>query len=500
MSLSSFGLQAEFVRALKDLGFNQPTPIQKAALPVLVTGRDAILWTAQQRGKTAAYLLPLLERLSTAERGGKRGLVLAADAAEAHRVFDQAASLTRYGELTAALAVGADAAAALAADSSSNLLILAPASLASLLESKPEELAKIGALVVDGLEPWAADGAVELLRRLASLLPEGRQVILLAAEPSLKVASLAHELLRDPAEIKAEAVPAAAAPAAAASAVVAPSGNRQAIYPVHEELKRALLCRFLERPEIRNALVFTRTKHRANRLAEWLKGQGVPSERVHGNRSQRQRADAVEGFRSGAYRVLVATDLAARGIDLDLLCAVVNFDVPSVPDDYVQRAAVVAGEGREGQAITLVSEQEEGALRSIEKAIGAKLERRTVDGFDYETLPDEPFDAPPSERSAESKPRRPEGERPQNGGRPHKNEARRDRPAPVNGSPREPAEWNEDEEEARIRAKAEQMQAAAVAARMQPSRMGIMEYRAPRPQSQSPAKREPRRRSRKRGR
>jgi ATP-dependent RNA helicase RhlE len=177
-------------------------------------------------------------------------------------------------------------------------------------------------------------------------------------------------------------------------------GITQAVYPVAQELKGALFVALLKRGEMQEALVFTRTKHRANRLADYLVKQGIKAARIHGNRSQAQRTDALAGFKDGTYRVLVATDIAARGIDIEELGHVVNFDVPLVPDDYIHRVGRTARASATGDAFTFVSPQEEGELRNIERAVGKRLPRVTVPDFDYSAKPEGQLEIPLGERIA----------------------------------------------------------------------------------------------------
>jgi ATP-dependent RNA helicase RhlE len=177
-------------------------------------------------------------------------------------------------------------------------------------------------------------------------------------------------------------------------------GIAQAVYPVKQDLKSGLLLALLERNEMSQALVFTRTKHRANRLAEQLIKRGIKAERIHGNRSQPQRAAALAGFKNGPYRVLVATDIAARGIDIEALGHVVNFDVPPAPDDYIHRVGRTARAGEVGDAFTFFAPEEENDLRAIEKAIGKRLPRVTIPDFDYNARPEGRFEVPIAERIA----------------------------------------------------------------------------------------------------
>jgi ATP-dependent RNA helicase RhlE len=214
-------------------------------------------------------------------------------------------------------------------------------------------------------------GFLPEVRRILKHLPPRRQTLFFSATMPPPIVELTRELLRNPATIQLQRK---AAPA---------TGITQAVYPVPQELKAALLAALLARGDIADALVFTRTKHRANRLAEFLVAQGIGAERIHGNRSQSQRTAALNGFKSGKFPVLVATDIAARGIDIDELGHVVNFDVPLVPEDYIHRVGRTARAEATGDAFTFVAPQEEDELRAIERAIGRRLPRVTVPDFDY---------------------------------------------------------------------------------------------------------------------
>jgi len=243
------------------------------------------------------------------------------------------------------------------------------------------------------------------IRRVLRHLPERRQTLFFSATMPPPIAALTRELLRDPVTINLQRQ---SAPAV---------GITQAVYPVDQRLKSALLLALLRSGEMQEALVFTRTKHRANRLAAYLVAQGIAAERIHGNRSQGRRTEALEGFKSGRYRVLVATDIAARGIDVKALGHVVNFDVPAVPDDYIHRVGRTARAEATGDAFTFVSPEEEPDLQAIEKAVGKRLPRVTLPGFDYAARA-ESLEVPLAQRIAAIRQRR-AAERPRSpGGRP----------------------------------------------------------------------------------
>jgi ATP-dependent RNA helicase RhlE len=237
-------------------------------------------------------------------------------------------------------------------------------------------------------------GFLPEIRRILAQLPSRRQTMFFSATMPPPIAALAKEMLRDPVTIQTQRQ---SAPAA---------GITQAVYPVPQELKSSLVVHLLKSGTMTQALIFTRTKHRANRLADFLVRSGVRAERIHGNRSQAQRTAALAGFKSGTFPVLVATDIAARGIDVNELGHVVNFDVPRAPDDYIHRVGRTGRAEATGDAFTFVSPEEEGDLRDIERAVGRRLPRVTVPDFDYTARPKARLEVPLAQRIAEIRARK----------------------------------------------------------------------------------------------
>jgi ATP-dependent RNA helicase RhlE len=269
-----------------------------------------------------------------------------------------------------------------------DIIIGTPGRLLDHFRAPYAKLTGLEFLVLDEADRMLDMGFIPDIRRILRHLPARRQTLCFSATIPPPIAVLTREILRDPARINLERQ---AAPAV---------GITQAVYPVPRELKSALLLALLQRGEMQDALVFTRTKHRANRLAEHLVRNGIKAERIHGNRSQAQRTAALAGFKAGVHRVLVATDIAARGIDVQALGHVVNFDVPAAPEDYIHRVGRTARAELTGSAFTFVSPDEEGDLRGIEKVLGKRLPRVIVPDFDYNARPQGRLEVPLVERVA----------------------------------------------------------------------------------------------------
>ncbi|HUK11936.1 MAG TPA: DEAD/DEAH box helicase [Thermoanaerobaculaceae bacterium] len=373
MQFSQFTLDAALLRGISRLGFTNPTPIQAAALPHALAGRDVLAAAMTGSGKTAAFALPVLQRLLAGPTGRTRALILTPTRELAAQVHEHLTALGRDTRVRAATVFGGVGAQpqARALRSGVAVVVATPGRLLDHLRSGAAQLGGVEVLVLDEADRMLDMGFLPDIRRILAHLPARRQTLLFSATLPAPIVELSRSLLSDPARIGVER---RAAPA---------TGVSQALLPVPEPRKTALLLELLSRNEVGTALVFTRTKHRANRLAQFLDRSGISCDRIHGNRSQSQRQSALAGFKAGKVRVLVATDIAARGIDVRDLPHVVNFDVPVQPDDYVHRVGRTARAEATGHALTLATPEDEPAVRAIERAIGARIARRQLAGFDY---------------------------------------------------------------------------------------------------------------------
>jgi len=386
----SFGLHKNLLQGLKELGFLHPTPIQVEAIPPGMEGRDLLACAATGTGKTAAFLLPILHKLIDKPRGTTRALVITPTRELAAQIAEHLNFLAVHTPITSAAVFGGVGMGPQerALRSGVDVIVATPGRLLDHLRMPYAKLDKIEHLVLDEADRMLDMGFLPEIRKILRHVPAKRQTLLFSATMPGPIRSLAQDMLHNPVSLQTERQ---SAPAV---------GITQALYPVPQELKGALFVTLLERGDIREALVFTRTKHRANRLADFLVKRGINAERIHGNRSQPQRTAALEGFKAGKFRVLVATDIAARGIDVEELGHVVNFDVPAVPEDYIHRVGRTGRAAATGDAFTFVAPEEEGELRAIERAVGRRLPRITVPDFDYKAKPAVKLEVPHAERIA----------------------------------------------------------------------------------------------------
>src|SRR5438552_2833866 len=326
MPFSALKLHPTLLQGLKDLGFSRPTAIQTEAIPPALDGRDLLASAMTGSGKTAAFLLPILHKLIGRPRGTTRALVITPTRELAAQILEDLDDLAIHTPITAAAVYGGVGMGPQehAFRSGVDVIVGTPGRLLDHFRAPYARLSGLKHLVLDEADRMLDMGFLPDIHRILRHVPAKRQTLFFSATMPPPIAELAREMLHDPVTLDVER------PSAPAT------GITHAVYPVPQALKASLLVRLLE-GEIHDALVFTRTKHRADRLARHLAQAGVAVERIHGNRSQAQRTQALGGFKSGRYRVLVATDIAARGIDVTGLGHVVNFDVPAAVDDYVHR-------------------------------------------------------------------------------------------------------------------------------------------------------------------
>jgi ATP-dependent RNA helicase RhlE len=388
-------LRPALTKAIKELGFVRPTPIQAEAVPPALDGRDLIACAQTGSGKTAAFLLPIINRLIARPRRTTRALILAPTRELAAQILEDFNALAVHTPVTGAAVYGGVGMGPQehAFRSGVDLIIATPGRLIDHMRSPYARLSQIEHLVLDEADRMLDMGFLPEIRRILARLPTRRQTLLFSATMPAPIVVLAGEMLHEPVSIQLQRQ---AAPA---------SGITQAVYPVPQERKSALIVHLLRRQTMTQALIFTRTKHRANRLADALVQAGIRAERIHGNRSQPQRAAALAGFKNGAFPVLVATDIAARGIDVDELGHVVNFDVPQAPQDYIHRVGRTGRAEATGEAFTFVSPEEEADLRAIERTIARRLPRVTVPDFDYTARPKHRAGIAPAQRFAEMRAR-----------------------------------------------------------------------------------------------
>src|SRR5262245_29091944 len=378
MQFTELGLSAELVRAVSDHGYTTPTPIQREAIPIVLAGRDVLGGAQTGTGKTAAFVLPILQRLwqqthtAKPRRRAAPAVLIVVPTRELAAQVE--ASVRTYGKYTGLesiavfggvninpqiqrLAKGVD------------IVIATPGRLLDHVQQRTIDLAHVETLVLDEADRMLDMGFIHDIRRILRLLPKQRQNLLFSATFSDEIRALATGLLNAPATVQ-------VATRNAAAATVS-----HKVYPVERDRKRELLSHLIRERQWYQVLVFTRTKHGANRLSEQLRKDGIPSLAIHGNKSQAARTRALAEFKSGDLQVLVATDIAARGLDIIDLPHVVNYDLPYVAEDYVHRIGRTGRAGSDGEASSLVSTEERGQLRDIERLIRFSIPVEDVPGF-----------------------------------------------------------------------------------------------------------------------
>ncbi len=417
MSFDSLGLSAEILRAVAEQGYSEPTPIQRQAIPVILSGRDVLAGAQTGTGKTAGFTLPLLQHLSDEAQGkGQRpvrALVLTPTRELAAQVGESVATYGKYLPLRSAVIFGGVKINPQIETlrRGVDILVATPGRLLDHVGQRTLNLSKVDILVLDEADRMLDMGFIHDIRKILALLPRERQNLLFSATFSDEIKALADGLLNAPALIE------------VARRNTACELVTQVIHPVDRERKRELLSFLIGSQNWRQVLVFTRTKHGANRLSQQLERDGISAAAIHGNKSQGARTRALADFKRGEVRVLVATDIAARGLDIDQLPHVVNFELPNVPEDYVHRIGRTGRAGSEGEALSLVCVDELKLLADIERLLKRPIPKVVIPGYE----PDPSIKAEPIPNGRGSRgghnpgarqahPNRPRGQRP--GGQP----------------------------------------------------------------------------------
>ena len=377
MSFESLGLRAELLRAVSEKGYNEPTPIQRQAIPIILEGRDLMGGAQTGTGKTAGFTLPLLHRLMAANKPLKgrrpiRTLVLTPTRELAAQVAESIDTYGKYLPLKSTVVFGG---VSINPQKQKlirgvDILVATPGRLLDHVGQRSVDLSKVDILVLDEADRMLDMGFIHDIRKVLALLPKHKQTLLFSATFSNEIKKLANTLLNSPALIE------------VARRNTAAESVTQVVHPVDKVRKRELLSYLIGSNNWQQVLVFTRTKHGANRLAEQLGKDGISSAAIHGNKSQGARTRALADFKSGKVRVLVATDIAARGLDIDQLPHVVNFELPNVAEDYVHRIGRTGRAGNEGEAISLVCVDELKLLRDIERLINRDIPKVIFDGYE----------------------------------------------------------------------------------------------------------------------
>jgi ATP-dependent RNA helicase RhlE len=370
-------LHPSLMQGVRDQGYDAPTPIQAQAIPAALEGRDLIACAPTGTGKTAAFLLPTLQHLLTGPARQTRALVLTPTRELAIQGQDQLSHLVRHTSLTGIAVYGGVSLVPQrqALHAGATVVTATPGRLLDHIRRGWLDLSHIEVLVLDEADRMLDMGFLPDIRRILKYLPAQRQTLLFSATMPQEIVRLATSVLRDPVRVQ---IGAGTAPAA---------GITQTLCPVPEHLKTPLLLALLGETGVKSALVFARTKRRTERLARKLAKSGIAAAQIHGDCSQARRVAALEGFRAGRYRVLVATDVAGRGIDVEGISHVVNYDMPETVEVYVHRAGRTARVEALGQAISLVTPGDEPTVRAIERALGQTIERRRLSHFDYKVEP-----------------------------------------------------------------------------------------------------------------
>jgi len=378
-SFENLGLSAELLRAVAEQGYTQPTPIQAQAIPIVLSGRDLLGAAQTGTGKTAGFTLPLLQKLAAGTNSSAsparhpvRSLILVPTRELAAQVQESVRAYGRHLKLRSAVIFGGVGFNPQATElrRGVDIVVATPGRLLDHVEQRTIDLRQVEILVLDEADRMLDMGFIPAIRRILALLPARRQNLLFSATFPDEIRKLAGSFMRDPATVE-----------------VAPRNRpveliSQVAHPVDKDRKRELLAHLVKTGDWHQVLVFTRTKHGANRLAQSLERDGIEADAIHGNKSQPARTRALKRFKDNELQVLVATDIASRGLDIEELPHVVNYDLPHVPEDYVHRIGRTGRAGLSGEAVSLVSGEDRPLFAAIERLINRRIEQRTIAGFE----------------------------------------------------------------------------------------------------------------------
>jgi ATP-dependent RNA helicase RhlE len=373
LKFKAFNFHPTVAAGVLEAGYVIPTPIQTQAIPLILKGRDVMGLAQTGTGKTAAFVLPILNRLKKNKRGCPRALIMAPTRELAEQIHQDIEILGRKTRLkSVAVYGGVGINPQIQKLKCADIVVACPGRLLDHIGRRTVNFSQLEVLVIDEADQLFDMGFLPDIRRILTHLSQARQTLLFSATMPTEIRHLAKDILRKPATVQIGTT----APADTVS---------HALYPVAQHLKTALLLNLLGTTPISSALVFTRTKHRAKSLGKKLATAGYRSATLQGNLSQRKRQAALDGFRNGTFQILVATDIAARGIDVTRISHVINYDVPSTPEAYIHRIGRTGRATHSGEAVTLITGDDRKMVRAIHKIIGSKIEQRTLSAFDYNT-------------------------------------------------------------------------------------------------------------------
>ncbi|MAA88292.1 MAG: ATP-dependent RNA helicase RhlE [Haliea sp.] len=378
MFFKDLGLSAELLRAVEKQGYSKATPIQQQAIPLVLEGKDLLAGAQTGTGKTAGFTLPLLQLLQNKYSGGEKSypkvLVLTPTRELAAQVHESVRDYGAYLPFRSAVIFGGVSINPQKQKliKGVDIVVATPGRLLDHVQQRSVDLSRVETLVLDEADRMLDMGFIHDIRRVMKVIPKQRQTLLFSATFSNDIKKLASEFLQHPAEIQ-------VTPENTATELVS-----QTVYPVDKKRKRELLSEKIGEENWQQVLIFTRTKHSANKLAEQLGKDGITAAAIHGNKSQGARTRALSDFKAGSVRALVATDIAARGIDIDKLPHVVNFELPNVPEDYIHRIGRTARAGQQGSAISLVCVDELKLLKDIERLLGTAIRKVHAPGYEVD--------------------------------------------------------------------------------------------------------------------